>query len=73
MDNITLHITNEAIELLVERCLDMNTGARGLHSELEKALTVHMYNVGRYRRANIKELVIDQAQVESPQCLIKAS
>tara|TARA_B100000424_G_C22943300_1_gene501861 strand:+ start:1660 stop:2859 length:1200 start_codon:yes stop_codon:yes gene_type:complete len=73
MDNITLHITNEAIELLVERCLDMNTGARGLHSELEKALTVHMYNVGRYARSGIKDIVIDRNQVESPHCLIKAS
>ena len=73
MDNIALHITPEAIELLVERCLDMNTGARGLHSELEKALTVHMYNVGRYARSGIKDVVIDRNQVESPHCLIKAS
>ena len=66
-------MTKDAVNTIVNRCIQLNTGARGLHSEIEKALTVHMYNVGRYRRANIKELVIDQAQVESPQCLIKAS
>jgi len=73
LDNIKLDVTKDAVNTIVNRCIQLNTGARGLHSEIEKALTVHMYNVGRYRRANIKELVIDQAQVESPQCLIKAS
>tara|TARA_B100001057_G_scaffold500559_1_gene616311 strand:- start:106 stop:1302 length:1197 start_codon:yes stop_codon:yes gene_type:complete len=73
LDNIKLDVTKDAVNTIVNRCIQLNTGARGLHSEIEKVLTVHMYNVGRYRRANIKELVIDQSQVESPQCLIKAS
>jgi ATP-dependent protease Clp ATPase subunit len=42
------------------------TGARGLHSELERVLLPHMYNLTRYRTHGIRTVSIDSQQVNIP-------
>ena len=42
------------------------TGARGLHSELERVLLPHMYNLARYSTSNIKLVKITEDLVNNP-------
>ena len=66
VDDISLKFTTESIEQLAENTLKLNTGARGLHTEIEKVLMPHMYHTKKYKDANIKELNIDRGQVLLP-------
>jgi len=42
------------------------TGARGLHSELERALLPHMFNLVKYREQGIEQVNIDIDMITSP-------
>ena len=42
------------------------TGARGLHSELERVLLPHMYNLAKYSTSNIKLVKITEDLVNNP-------
>jgi ATP-dependent Clp protease ATP-binding subunit ClpX len=70
LDNMELEFTSEAIEQIAENCLTMKTGARGLHSEIERVLLEHMYNIQSYKKAGIKKIVITKELVEKPILLI---
>ena len=65
-DEVELEFTADSLDLIAERTIKNKTGARGLHSELERVLLPHMYNLARYRTDGIKHLDIDQALVNSP-------
>ena len=71
LDKLTLDITSDAVEAIVKRTQTLKTGARGLHTELEKALMPHMYNVQNYRQQGIKSVIIDSSQVNKPTILTK--
>lgn len=71
LDKLTLDITADAVEAIVKRTQTLKTGARGLHTELERALMPHMYNVQNYRQQGIKSVTIDSAQVNKPTTLTK--
>jgi ATP-dependent Clp protease ATP-binding subunit ClpX len=73
LDNIELEFTADAIEQIAENCLKMKTGARGLHSEIERILLDHMYNVQTYRNSGIERIVITKALVDHPQLLVKSA
>jgi ATP-dependent Clp protease ATP-binding subunit ClpX len=66
LDNIELRFDSEAIEQIAENCLKLKTGARGLHSEIERILLPHMYNVQKYRNANIKKINITKSLILEP-------
>ncbi len=66
VDNITLEFTPDAIEQLADNTIKLNTGARGLHTELEKCLMPHMYHTKKYRDNNVTTLTINREQVVSP-------
>ena len=70
IDGIRLTVTKDAIEAIVERTLTLKTGARGLHTEIERVLMCHMYNIHNYVQAGIKDVNIDQHQVNKPSILI---
>ena len=53
-DGVELQFTDTALETIAERTLTSRTGARGLHSELERVLMPHMYNLKRYPGMGIK-------------------
>ena len=70
MDGVRLTVTKDAINSIVERTLTLKTGARGLHTEIERVLMCHMYNMNNYKKKGIKDVVIDQHQVNKPSILI---
>lgn len=69
LDDIELTFTDEAIEQIAENTLKLKTGARGLHTEVERVLMPHMYHVRKYRENEIKLLNIDKEKVINPQSL----
>ena len=66
VDNIALTFTPDAIEQLAENTMKLNTGARGLHTEIEKVLMPHMYHTKKYRDANVTAININRDQVLLP-------
>jgi len=70
LDQIDLTFTDDALDEIAERCLKMKTGARGLHSEIERVLMPHMFHTRKYRENDIKLLNIDKEQVINPTSLI---
>jgi ATP-dependent Clp protease ATP-binding subunit ClpX len=70
-DGVNLEFDDESLDLIAERTLKTRTGARGLHSELERVLLPHMFDLPKYRRENILQVVINKTQVNTPMTLIE--
>ena len=68
-DGITLEFDSDSLDLIAERTLATKTGARGLHSELERILMCHMFDLPRYRKNNILKVAINRDQVNTPMTL----
>lgn len=68
-DGVKLNFDAESLDLIAERTLKTRTGARGLHSELERVLLPHMFDLPRYRRQNILAVTINKTQVNTPMTL----
>jgi ATP-dependent Clp protease ATP-binding subunit ClpX len=66
LDSIELEFTPDAIEQIAENCLKMKTGARGLHSEIERVLLPVMYNIQGLKKHTSK-ISIDMKSVEDPE------
>lgn len=65
-DGVTLDFDADSIDLIAERTITTKTGARGLHTELERVLLPHMYNLKDYQSRNILKIAIDKTQVATP-------
>jgi ATP-dependent Clp protease ATP-binding subunit ClpX len=65
-DEVELNFTQAALEMIAERTIANKTGARGLHSELERVLMPHMFYLAEYRRQGITTVDIDVDQVTAP-------
>jgi ATP-dependent Clp protease ATP-binding subunit ClpX len=70
-DGIVLEFDQESLELIAERTLKTKTGARGLHSELERVLLPHMFDLPRYKKQNILQVTINKTQVNIPATLLQ--
>ncbi len=70
IDNIELTFTEEAIRQIAQNCIDLKTGARGLHTEIERILLPHMFHIRKYKDNNIVQLVIDEELVNDPKAII---
>jgi ATP-dependent Clp protease ATP-binding subunit ClpX len=68
-DGVELKFDEESLDLIAERTLKTRTGARGLHSELERILLPHMFDLPKYRRQNILNVTINKTQVNTPMTL----
>ena len=68
-DQIDLTFDSGSLDLIAERTIANRTGARGLHSELERVLLPHMFNLVRYRNQGISTVMINGDQVHNPQSL----
>jgi ATP-dependent Clp protease ATP-binding subunit ClpX len=68
-DKITLEFDPDAIDCIVARAMDSGTGARALHTEMERVLMPHMYEIGRYREQGQDRVVINSLMVNTPQML----
>lgn len=70
-DGINLEFDNESLDLIAERTLKTKTGARGLHTELERILMPHMFDLPRYKKNNILQVAINKTQVNTPMTLVQ--
>lgn len=70
-DGVKLDFDADSLDLIADRTLKTKTGARGLHSELERVLLPHMFDLLRYKRANIMNVTINKTQVNTPMTLLK--
>jgi len=70
IDGVKLTFSKDAIEQIVERCIILKTGARGLQTELERVLMPHMFNVHNYAKNSITKINITQNLVNNPKPLI---
>ena len=70
IDEIELKFTKDALEQIAENCISFKTGARGLHTEIERVLMPHMYNTKKYRENNIKKINITKEQVLEPKSIV---
>jgi ATP-dependent Clp protease ATP-binding subunit ClpX len=68
-DGVALKFEPDSLELIADRTLASHTGARGLHSELERVLLPHMFDLPRYHKQNILQVVINKEQVRAPMTL----
>jgi ATP-dependent protease Clp ATPase subunit len=65
-----LTFSKDAIAQVVQNCISLKTGARGLQSELEKVLMPHMFHSYQYKKQNITKINIDADLVINPKPLI---
>jgi len=70
-DGVDLKFDSESLDIIADRTLQTKTGARGLHSELERILMPHMFDLPRYRRNEILTVTINKTQVNTPMTLLK--
>jgi len=68
-DDIKLEFADAAIDCLVTRAMASSTGARALHTEMERVLMPHMYHIHRYRSEGQDRVVIDADLVNTPQAM----
>jgi ATP-dependent Clp protease ATP-binding subunit ClpX len=68
-DHIRLDMQQEAIDRIVDLALDAGTGARALHTEMERVLMPHMYDIQRYREQGRDHVSISADLVNTPQPL----
>jgi len=66
LDKVELSFDKEALEQIVENCITLKTGARGLHNELERILMPHMFNLSKYANNGYKKLNITKDLVINP-------
>jgi ATP-dependent Clp protease ATP-binding subunit ClpX len=66
LDDIELSFTDDALDQIAENTLELKTGARGLHTEIEKALMCHMYKTREYRKFNVTKININREQIIKP-------
>jgi ATP-dependent Clp protease ATP-binding subunit ClpX len=70
LDHMELNFDDTALEQIVDNCLKLKTGARGLHTEIERALMPHMYHMKQYETNKIKKINITREQVLQPKSLL---
>jgi ATP-dependent Clp protease ATP-binding subunit ClpX len=70
-DGVELAFDPDSLDLIAERTLQTRTGARGLHTELERVLLPHMFDLPRYKKQNILQVTINKTQVNTPMTLIQ--
>lgn len=70
LDEIELNFEESGLEQIVDNCLKLKTGARGLHTEIERALMPHMYNIKNYQKSEIKKININRNLVVEPKSLL---
>ena len=70
-DSVALEFDAESLDVIAERTLKTKTGARGLHSELERVLLPHMFDLPGYRKQDILRVTINKTQVNNPMTLLQ--
>lgn len=71
VDGIDLTFSDDAIRYIAEQAVEMKTGARSLHNQLEKILLPHMYGIRKYVDDGVKSLNITRELAETPRHLLE--
>jgi ATP-dependent Clp protease ATP-binding subunit ClpX len=66
IDNIDMTFSPEALDRIAENTLTLKTGARGLHTEIERVLMPHMYHMKKYKENDVTVLNISRELVINP-------
>ena len=66
LDGINLTFSDDALDQIAENTLSLKTGARGLHTEIERVLMCHMFNTKKYSENKVKTLNITRELVLTP-------
>lgn len=70
LDSVDLTFDTKALVQMVKNCIALNIGARGLHTEFERVLMIHMFNIKEYQRNDISKINISQEMVNNPKSLL---
>ena len=70
IDEVELSFDSLALEKIVDNCLKLKTGARGLHTEIERALIPHMFQISNYKKNGINKININQELIVHPKSMI---
>lgn len=70
LDKVNLTFDLSSLEQMVDNCLSLKTGARGLHTEIERVLMPHMFNINNYYKNNVTYINIDKELVLNPKSLL---
>lgn len=65
-DRVQLDFVKPALERIAKNTIQNRTGARGLHSELERVLMPHMFNLVHYRDQGLDRVTITEDLVNNP-------
>lgn len=65
-DGVDLAFETAALDRIVDRAIESGTGARALHTEIERVLMPHMYNLRDYYARGIKCVDISVDMVNNP-------
>jgi ATP-dependent Clp protease ATP-binding subunit ClpX len=65
-DGVELSLNDASLDAMVQRAIDSGTGARALHTEIERILLPHMFHLRDYQRRGINRVDIDVEQVNNP-------
>lgn len=68
-DSVKLNFRKDALEAVIARAIESGTGARALHTEIERALMPHMFHLRQYKDQGIKTLDINAELVQKPAAL----
>ena len=63
MDDVLLEIDGEALELIAEKAIARNTGARGLRAILEEIMLGVMYDIPSMN--NVEKCIITKSVIEN--------
>ena len=70
LDGIELNFSADALEQVAINTISLKTGARGLHTELERVLMPHMFHVKKYKENNIKKINITKDNILEPKAIV---
>jgi ATP-dependent Clp protease ATP-binding subunit ClpX len=70
IDEVELSFDSLALEKIVDNCLKLKTGARGLHTEIERALIPHMFQISNYKKNGINKININQELIVHPKSIL---
>ena len=70
LDDIELTFTEDALDQLAENTMLLKTGARGLHTEIERVLMPHMFYTKKYRDNKVLNINIDRKQILEPKVIV---
>ena len=68
-DGLTLEFDKPALETMVDQAIATGTGARALHTQVERVLMPHMFCAKKYADKGLRQIMINQSLVNTPKPL----